>query len=87
MLVLLRAFKQSTDRCLEQPSRTDIEAAAVAFRDFSKIIHGKIKNLIPVANITKSFQFERVGKDFEEIIATYKVLFVEAKTTIEQGGN
>ena len=78
MLVLMRAFKQSTDRCLEQPLPTDFEAAADAYRDFSKAVHERVKGLIPrePTLFFKSFQTNSIREGFVTIVADYRGAFV-----------
>ncbi|KAF8851319.1 hypothetical protein BDZ45DRAFT_730994 [Acephala macrosclerotiorum] len=75
ILILIRAWKESTNKCIVQPLKRDIEQAAHAYRQISKSVHKKIKKVVPRHNIIKSFQANRVKESFEEIIYSYKDKF------------
>ena len=81
ILILTRAFKQCADRCVGQPHKRDVEMAAFAYRDISKKVHRKIKDLIPPHNLIKSFQAGRTMTGFQDIVEKYKRKFVEGVGT------
>ncbi len=84
ILILVRAFKESTKKCIGQPLKKDIEVAASAYRQISKAVHKRIKKAIPRRNVVKSFQTNKVKSTIEEIIGEYKSLVMEG---IEQGSS
>ena len=77
ILILVKAFKDSTDKCVGQPLRKDVEFAALEYRKISKMVHKKIKKVIPRRNMIKSFQANRVHEQFTAIVAEYKALVTE----------
>ncbi|KAH9216224.1 hypothetical protein DL95DRAFT_460511 [Leptodontidium sp. 2 PMI_412] len=72
ILILVKAFKASTDRCIGQPLKSDIEKAAYEYRPLSKQVHKQIKKVVPRRNMVKSFQSTRIKKEIEDILADYK---------------
>jgi hypothetical protein len=74
ILILVRAFKDSTNKCIGQPLKKDIEVAAHMYRRISKKVHKKINKAVPRHNIIKSFQTNRVRQHFEEVVGKYKEL-------------
>ena len=77
ILILVRAFKDCTHRCLGQPLKKDIEKAAQAYRQFAKHVHQEIKGLISKFNIVKVFQVAKIQIGVEKILEKYTKLFVE----------
>jgi hypothetical protein len=77
ILILAMAFKDSTDKCIGQPLKKDIETAANAYRKISKRVHKKVKKVVPRTNMIKSFRISKVTREFEEIINEYKGLVTE----------
>jgi len=83
-MILTPNRKESTDKCIGQPLKKDVEQAAYAYRQLSKKIHLKIKKVVPSHNVIKSFQTNRVREQFEEIVNSYKDKFT---ADIGQGAN
>ena len=81
ILILTKAFKNCTDKCLGHPLKQDIEQAAREYRSVSKQVHKRIKRLIPLYNPVKSFQAEKVKIGFEKVIEEYRDIFVEGVTS------
>ena len=77
ILILTKAYRQCTDKCLAQPLQKDIENAAFAYRNLSKRVHKDVKKLVPMSNALKSFRAEKIKVGFEAIIETYKLKFAE----------
>jgi hypothetical protein len=77
ILILVRAFKDSTKKCIGQPLKEDIEVAACAYQQISKAVHKRIKKAIPRHNVVKSFHTSKVKTTLEEIIGKYKALVME----------
>lgn len=75
ILILVRALKDCTHRCLGQPLKKDIEKAAVAYRQFAQEVHQEIKHLI--INTIKVFQVTKVHVGVEKILEKYTKLFIE----------
>lgn len=80
-LVLTRAFKECTRRCTGQPLKRDIEKAAYDYRTISRQVHDEVKELIPMHNVYRSFQAERIKNGFRQILDTYLKLFVDGAGT------
>jgi hypothetical protein len=74
ILILVRAFKDSTTKCIGQPLKKDIEVAAHMYRQISKKVHKKINKAVPRHNMIRSFQTNRVRQHFEEVVGKYKEL-------------
>jgi hypothetical protein len=77
ILILVRAFKASTDKCIGQPLQRDIEKAAYDYCKISKAVHKRIKKVVPRHNMIKSFQANRIKLSLDEILAEYKELFTK----------
>ena len=77
ILILVRAFKDCTHRCLGQPLKKDIEKAAVAYRHFAKQVHQEIKDVISKFNLIKVFQIAKIKIGVEKILEKYMKLFIE----------
>lgn len=77
ILILVRAFKDCTHRCLSQPLKSDIEKAARAYRQFAKDVHREIKDLVPKFNIIKTFQTAKMQIGVEKILDKYRDLFID----------
>jgi len=77
-LILERAFKNTTDRCMRQPQKKDIETAAHDYRALSYQVHKRVKKMVPKSNVIKSFQFMKLKIGFEKLIADFKYKRTEA---------
>lgn len=76
-LILTRAFKECTRRCIGQPLKSDIEKAAFEYRVMARKVHDEIKDLVPLANFIKAFQGEKVKIGFRQILDKYLKIFNE----------
>ena len=76
-LILIKAFKDCTHKCLGQPLKKDIEKAAVAYCMFAEEVHQEIKDLVAKFNIIKVFQVTKVHIGVEKILEKYTKLFIE----------
>jgi len=74
ILILVKAFKESTNKCFGQPLKMDVENAANAYRQMSKGVHKEIQTIVPRHNMIKSFQTGNVRKLFVEMVAKCKEL-------------
>lgn len=70
-LILIRAFKESTDKCLGQPDKRLIEKAAYDYLKISNKVHKKIGELVPLTNVVRRFKTGRIRHDFEAILAEF----------------
>ena len=82
ILILTRAYKACTDKCLGQPLKKDIENAAFAYRNISRSVHRAVKDLLPRVNFIKAFKAKKIEVGFEEILEKYKREFAEELGTI-----
>lgn len=78
ILILVRSFKASTDKCIGQPLEKDIEKAACEYRPISKAVHKRVKKVVPRHNMIKSFQADEIKISLDEILAEYKELCTKA---------
>jgi hypothetical protein len=74
-MILSPNRKESTDKCIGQPLKKDVEQAAYEYRQISKKVHMKIKKVVPSHNVIKSFQMNKVREQFEGIVNNYKDKF------------
>ena len=86
ILILTRAFKACTDKCLGQPLKKDIENAAFAYRNISRAVHRAIKDLLPRVNFIGAFKAKKIEAGFEEILEKYKREFTEEVNTLSTYG-
>tara|TARA_R110002060_G_scaffold26251_6_gene35764 strand:+ start:37 stop:522 length:486 start_codon:yes stop_codon:yes gene_type:complete len=77
ILVLVKAFKASTGRCIGQPLKSDIEKAAFEHRNLSKQVYKRIKQVLPRRNMKRSFQSTGIKKEIDDILADYKNVFTQ----------
>lgn len=77
ILVLVKAFKASTGRCIGQPLKSDIEKAAFEYRNLSKQVYKRIKQVLPRRNMKRSFQSTGIKKEIDDILADYKNVFTQ----------
>jgi hypothetical protein len=77
ILILTKAFKKSTVKCIGQPLKKDIEDAAFEYRNISEAVHDKINKVVPMHNFVKSLQVNKVKRKFEKIVEEYKVVSME----------
>ena len=82
ILILTRAYKSCTDKCLGQPLKKDIENAAFAYRNISKEVHRAVKDLLPRVNLVGAFKAKKIEIGFEEILEKYKREFTEELGTL-----
>ena len=82
ILILTRAYKACTDKCLGQPLKKDIENAAFAYRNISKGVHRAVKDLLPRVNFIGAFKAKKIEIGFEEILEKYKREFTEEVGTV-----
>ena len=84
-LILTRAFKECTRRCIGQPLKHDIEKAAHDYRSISRDVHDEIKLLVPLVNFVRSFQREKIEIGFRQILDKYLKRFNEGAGTGTHG--
>ncbi|KAL8991459.1 MAG: hypothetical protein Q9177_000131 [Variospora cf. flavescens] len=77
MLILRRAFNDCTHQCLGQPLKSDIEKAALAYREVVREVHKELNGLVPAIKIHKAFQSAKIRMDLEQVITKYTESFVE----------
>ena len=73
ILILVRAFKETTYTCVGQPSEKDVENAARYYRShFSDRVHREILGLVPKRNVVKSFFHNDVRLGLEKTVHRFK---------------
>ena len=72
ILILVRAFKETTLTCVGQPLKRDVRKAATYYRTFSPEVHKEIFALIPRTNVAKSFRHNDVRQGLEKIVHRFK---------------
>lgn len=78
ILLLIRAFKNTSDRCVGQPLVKDVKSAAREYRPLSKEVHARTLQLLPKRNPMKCYKTSKVQQGLMEIIEEYKT-----KVTLE----
>jgi hypothetical protein len=76
-LILRRAFMEATIRCVGQPVKKDVEAAARAYRQHCKEVHQRIKKLVPRGKIHRSFQTNVIKLGITSIVEEFKTKVME----------
>ncbi|KAI4128984.1 MAG: hypothetical protein LQ341_006616, partial [Variospora aurantia] len=77
ILILRRAFNDCTHQCLGQPLKSDIEKAALAYREVVREVHKELKGLVSAIKIHKAFQSAKIRMDLEQVITKYTESFIE----------
>ena len=77
ILILARAFRESLDKGLDRPDMASIRRVGLAYQSLSKEVHADVADLISRWNVTKSYQKERIGLGFEQVVKKYKKQFVD----------
>ena len=77
ILILVQAFKYTTDKRIGQPGKEDIEKAAYEYRALSHRVHKRVKKLVPKSNVVKSFQVKKINIGLEKIIEDYRHKIIE----------
>ncbi|KAL8884032.1 MAG: hypothetical protein Q9215_007834 [Flavoplaca cf. flavocitrina] len=72
ILILLRAFRITTTRCVGQPGEKDVALAARYYRAISADVHKAIFELVPKRNLLKSFRYEKVQMGLKRIVEKFK---------------
>ena len=76
-LILTRAFQESTRQGLGHPLKKDIEIAAFAYRELAKEVHKSIKEFVPMANLIKSYEYQKIEKSYRRILDRYIKVFAK----------
>lgn len=74
ILVLVRAFKNVTDRCIGQPQIADVQAAAAEYRQLAPEVRRRALAIVPRRNPVKCFRTSAVQVGFSTLLAEYKTL-------------
>ena len=72
ILILTRAFKQTTFTCVGQPLFADVAQAAVHYQRLSSQVHKEILALVPRRKLTESYRYSKVRQGLEGIVYRYK---------------
>lgn len=72
ILILVRAFRETTFTCVGQPSEKDVENAARFYRPMSAKVHKEVFKLVPKRNVIKSYRHNDVRLGLEKLIHGFK---------------
>ena len=72
ILILVRAFKETTYTFVGQPTEKDVENAARFYRPMSAKVHREVLKLVPKRNVTKSYRHNDVRLGLEKIVHGFK---------------
>lgn len=73
ILILVRAFKETTFYCIGQPLLKDVQSAAINYAPMSNRVHKAILDLVPKRNVMKSFKYHKVQLGLEKAVHSFKV--------------
>lgn len=77
ILILGRAFKSCKCQHRSQPLKKDIQNASEAYVPFARQVHQEVQELIPKANLIKTFWTTEITIGVEKILDRYTKLFIE----------
>ena len=72
ILILTRAFKDTTYTCVGQPLIKDVVRATTWYRRLSSSVHKEILDLVPRRNLAKSFRYNTIRLGLEKVVYTFK---------------
>ena len=72
ILILVRAYQETTLTCVGQPLKKDLKRAAEFYKPFSPKVHQEVFTLVPRSNVVKSFKHNDVQMGLEKIVHGYK---------------
>lgn len=72
ILILVRAFRESTDKCVYQPMIKDLEKATRFYRQIAPRVHAEVLQLVPKRNMLKSFKYGDVQQGLAKAVHKYK---------------
>lgn len=83
ILILTRAFRETTFTCIGQPLVKDVEQAACRYRPFSNSVHQAILKLVPKRNLVKSYRYNAVQAGLKEVVHRHKQQLWDAKPSLD----
>ena len=72
ILILVRAFKETTYTFVGQPSAKDVENAVRFYRPMSAKVHREVLKLVPKRNVVKSYRHNDVRLGLEKLVHGFK---------------
>lgn len=78
ILILARAFTEAFNKSIGQPQKQDVEKAVLVYRNSCRVIHAKVKSLVPKGNVIKAYKIGDVEIGLRNIVEEYKDKVVTA---------
>ena len=72
ILILVRAFRETTYTFVGQPSEKDVENAVHFYRPMSAKVHREVLKLVPKRSVTKSYRYNDVRLGLEKLVHGFK---------------